>query len=344
MKKVCSISEIISQYDIDIEFIISEWMMGKFCIFTHFDGELCTMRHALDYERKSKDFIFHDAKFHLNCKTDIFQGINSPLQKQLSFIPEQPLDDHFRSEYKVDWTGPFFKGYDEIMYEGRAYGYWYLKPTKTTHFGRGYYLLSDSKNFDELKNKAGAVFVSAFKNDKYSYLIFDTPVKIGVGNMFLESDIVSSIIDSHKKLGGENVNNIDSIGFIKKEKIIKDEVYFPPNSRYVIYMLINEIFSRNGVVVYYKLTVLFKSNGISINQTTVKEWSEKRPKERSKPFRDSSRNNEIISVLLSTYLKEKKITGSNNVIASHLTLIANSAPYHFDIEFTPKEVSVWLNH
>lgn len=104
MKKFFPISEIVSQYGIDIEFIISEWIKGKFCIFVSFDGELCTMRHALDYERKDKDF-----KFHLNLKTDPFQNVENPLHEYLSFIPEQPLDDHFRTEYKADWSGPFFK-------------------------------------------------------------------------------------------------------------------------------------------------------------------------------------------------------------------------------------------
>lgn len=339
MKKFFPISEIVSQYDIDVEFIISEWVMGKFCIFVRFNGESCTMRHALDYERKDKDF-----KSYLNLKIDPFQNVENPLHEYLSFIPEQPLDDHFISEYKADWSGPFFQGYDEITYNGRAYGYWYLKPTKTTHFGRDYYLLSDHKNYDELKNKAGAVFVSAFKKYEYNYLIFYSPIKIGMGNMFVESDIVSAIIDAYKELGDGNVNNIGFLDFIKKEKIIKDEIYFPPNSRFIIYMLINEVFSRNGAVVYYKLTILFKNNGMSINQTTIKDWSEERPKERDKPFRDSPRNNKIISILLSTYLKEKGIIGDDNVIANHLTLVAKSAPYHFDIEFTPKEVSIWLNH
>jgi hypothetical protein len=108
-KKFCSISEIVSQYDIDIEFIISEWMMGKFFIFTHFDGELCTMRHALDYERKDKKF-----QSHLNHKTDPFQSKEYSIHEYLLFSPKQPLDDHFRSEYKADWSGSFIKPIDNL--------------------------------------------------------------------------------------------------------------------------------------------------------------------------------------------------------------------------------------
>ncbi|AYH06854.1 hypothetical protein C5E25_16585 [Pectobacterium parmentieri] len=337
MKKFCSISEIISQYDIDIEFIISEWMMGKFCIFTRFDGELCTMRHALDYERKSKNYTYHDFKFHLNCKTDIFQSVSSPLQKYLLFIPEQPLDDHFKSEHVLDWNSPFFKGYDEVMYEGRAYGYWYLKPTKTTHFGRDYYILSDEKNYNDLKSKSGTMFVSAFEKFSYNYLVFHDSIRIDASGLFVEKEIVGFIVGLYK-----SSNNIECMDDGLRDSLVEKGVSSPPTNKIAIYVLVAEIFSRNGDFIHNKISVFFDDRGISINQTTIKGWLDNRPEERSKPFRDSPRNNKIINLLLREYFEGKESMKNHQAIADKLTSIANAPPYNFNIRFTSGIVSKWL--
>ncbi|MBI0471291.1 hypothetical protein [Pectobacterium parmentieri] len=333
MKKFFPISEIVSQYGIDIEFIISEWIKGKFCIFVSFDGELCTMRHALDYERKDKDF-----KFHLNLKTDPFQNVENPLHEYLSFIPEQPLDDHFRTEYKADWSGPFFKGYDEITYNGRAYGYWYLKPTKTTHFGRDHYILSDQKNYNDLKSKSGVMFVSAFKDFSYNDLVFHKPIKISVDNLFIEKEMFGFVVELYNlSSNDECVVNVDLL----EKTLIEDGAYFPPTSKIAIYVLINEVLSRDGRVVPSKVSDFFSNRNMSINQTTVKGWLE-RPEERNKPFRDSARNNKIINLLLREYCEGKEGMKNPHEIANKLTSLANVNPYNFNIKFTSDVVSKWL--
>ncbi|MEI7369374.1 hypothetical protein WCT94_17235 [Pectobacterium sp. 1950-15] len=332
MKKFCAISEIISQYDIDIEFIISEWMMEKFCIFTRFDGELCTMRHALDYERENKNF-----KSYLNHKTDPFQSKEYSIHEYLLFSPEQPLDDHFRSEYKADWSGPFFKGYDEIMYDGRAYGYWYLKPTKTTHFGRDYYILSDEKNYNDLKNKSGAMFVSALKKNPYNYLVFHDSIKIDASDLFVEKEMVGFIVGLYK-----SSNNIECMDNGLRDSLVEKGVSSPPTNKIAIYVLVAEIFSRNGGIIPNKISVFFDDRGISINQTTIKGWLDNRPEERSKPFRDSPRNNKIINLLLREYFEGKDGMKNHQAIADKLTSIANAPPYNFNIKFTSEVVSKWL--
>lgn len=254
MKKFCAISEIISQYDIDIEFIISEWMMEKFCIFTRFDGELCTMRHALDYERENKNF-----KSYLNHKTDPFQSKEYSIHEYLLFSPEQPLDDHFRSEYKADWSGPFFKGYDEIMYEGRAYGYWYLKPTKTTNFGRDYYILSDEKNYNDLKNKSGAMFVSALKKNPYNYLVFHDSIKIDASDLFVEKEMVGFIVGLYK-----SSSNIECMDNGLRDFLVEKGVSSPPTNKIAIYVLVAEIFSRNGGIIPNKISVFLMIEGFRL--------------------------------------------------------------------------------
>ncbi|QBX82571.1 hypothetical protein [Citrobacter tructae] len=275
MKSFYSLSEVVDRIDLDIDFFISQWMIGKLYLFIHFDGEQCTLRHC----RENND----DFKYNVINGADLFQHENSPLHEYLGFIPEKNLENHFKCKFYHEWSIRFFKGYNEYRYNGMAYGYWHIRPTKTTHFNRTQYLLSDKENYDNLKNKSGVVFASPFYNADYDYLIFNTPVTIKIKNLYIERETVDLLFNEViSESVVEDAGSVNSHG----EDENKISFYYPPNSRFALYILINECFAKNGTITPSKVAWFFKEKGISINQSTVKGWLDNPPAERNIKFRE----------------------------------------------------------
>lgn len=332
MKFFYSLSEVVDKFGLDIEFIISEWIKGKFYIFIHFDGEPCTLRHC----RENKD----DFEYDVRNGMDLFQHESNPLHEYLSFTPEQNLEKHFQWKFKHEWSIRFFKGYNEYRYDGMAYGYWHIKPTKTTHFSREQYVLSDKEKYNDLKNKAGVVFVSPFHNADYDYLVFRKSLTSEIKNLYIEREAIESFYND--LISEPTIKNVDgSINFSEEyEDVIVS--YYPPNSRFALYILINEIFSRNGKVPPGKVAWFFQKKGIPINPSTVKVWMDNPPVERNVQFREKTRDSEMIYILLHEHFKDKKFLRNPSAVTEVLTEIAQSNTYNFDVNFTCEDVCKWL--
>ena len=331
MKIFYSLSEVVDKFGLDIEFIISQWLMEKLYIFINFDGEPCTLRYC----RESND----NFKYDVGNGVDIFQHKDSPFHEYLMFIPGKNLEEHFKCNFKHDWSAHFFKGYNEYRYDGMAYGYWHIRPTKTTHFNRVQYVLSDKEKYDNLKNKSGVVFVSPFYKADYDYLIFSTPLTIRIENLYLEKGTIEIFLN---ELMLETIT--DGAGSVhhnaKNKKIIPS--YYPPNTRFALYILINECFSKYGEIIPSKVSWFFQNKGISINQSTIKGWLDNPPAERDVKFREQPRDNELLYILLHDFFKDKKFLRDPSAVAKTLTEKAQSSPYNFKVIFSFSDLCNWL--
>ncbi|EMX5161625.1 hypothetical protein AAHD26_001099, partial [Citrobacter freundii] len=163
---------------------------------------------------------------------------------------------------------------------------------------------------------------------------------IGNKNLYIEREAIESFYND--LISESTIKNVDgSINFPEEyEDVIVS--YYPPNSRFALYILINEIFSRNGKVPPGKVAWFFQKKGIPINPSTVKVWMDNPPVERNVQFREKTRDSEMIYILLREHFKDKKFLRNPSAVTEVLTEIAQSNTYNFDVNFTCEDVCNWL--
>lgn len=300
-----SVADFSKKFNVRLEDIISTWLDDKISLYAKLRSEYCRIIRYTNKKEHRYD------TFDISVGRDFYQHETSPQSKVRKFIPcgqSEIIED-------CNFNGSSFYKY---IYNGYASGFWRLSPTSITHLAMDNFNLKNaSESWVEIP---GEVIVSG-RDDK-DYLRFNKDIYISFEQLYItESGI-----------------NILRMHFFSNEEN-KIEKYDPPHNRVAMVLLINELFSVSGHVTYSNVCTILASNGINVEQTTIKQVLEETSEKRDKPYKTQPRHSRIASCLITLYCKEKNISKSPSNAAQILNELSRSSPREWRIVFTTEIVS-----
>ncbi|HBQ2124587.1 TPA: hypothetical protein L7O51_001921 [Klebsiella pneumoniae] len=300
-----SVSLFAKKHLIQVEEIISLWLIGRINIYANLRSEYCKINRYLHKKENRYD------KSDIGYGKDFYQHQNSPQCNVRKFIPCKKSEVR---EYLNFEGASVFK----YCYHGYASGYWRLQRTKITHLVTGDYNLKNAD--DGWVSITGEVDV--FGRDNKDYLLFNRDVFIGFERLYI------SLSDCNLLVNILNLND---------DKKLKG--FEPPHNRVAIVLLINSLFNIDGQVTYSNVSTLLSSNGIKIEQTTIKKILEETSEKRDKPYRSHSKHSKIASCLITIYCQEKNMTTTPAKVAQILNDLARTSSKEWSVTFTAEIVN-----
>jgi len=299
------VDEFSKKFNVRLEGIISSWLDNKISLYVNLRSEYCRIiRYANKKEHR------YDT-FDISVGRDFYQHETSPQSKVRKFIPCG------QSEIKEDcnFSGSSFYKY---IYNGYASGFWRLIPTSTTHFA------TDNFNLKNASESWGGIpgEVRVFGRNDKDYLSFNKDAYFSFVQLYIS--------DSGCEVFIENFSSNE------KNKI---EEYDPPHNRVAMVLLIHELFSVSGHVTYSNVCTILASNGINVEQTTIKQFLEETLEKRDKPYKSQPQHSRIASCLISLYCKGKNIRKTPSNVAQILNDLTKSSPRAWSIVFTTEIAS-----
>ncbi len=307
--------------------IIQQWIDGKLPLYVHLDGRhsVCTFRRCISIDEHK--YAISDIMYG----RDLYQYPDSPEGKLRLFVPETPLDSHLKVTPEFRYGGMVY----EYKYRGKAYGYWHVKPSNSTKFCRGDFLISDVGLKDLKPDSLGDITIHA--QQERDYLIFSEPTYINRKSLFVDEADVVNLVQVPEVSKGLLIRNA------KSENL--GTLYKVPSELVALYILMQECsVDKSDVmrpsIVAKPLSSLF---GVNFHIDTVKGYGIRPELEREKTYRVNAKQRMAISYLLIELCNKKGINRSPSSLCDELNSLSQSERYSLSFSFSESEIEKWLD-
>lgn len=268
-----SITDFCERENISITEIISDWLSFTRKLFVKLDAVSCCLKRPFEGDGNSEIES-------ITSGSDEYQSVFGSTANRV-FIPLNPQECEI--EKNKNPNGIFLS---YISYQGLAYGFWEVKPTKITRFANEGYHVANGISREMIINHPGAVIINGNENNHVlffndSFVIFKENFFVGPNDeAVLNESLFTQDMDevSHRNIlpvavGAEN--NTDQN--MKAKKIVKERV--SKAERYAIFIMLNKYYkSNNGKLESNAIANMLNSDakdifpGQEFSPETIRRW------------------------------------------------------------------------
>ncbi|ENG6272973.1 hypothetical protein WFQ12_04300 [Yersinia enterocolitica] len=166
-----SITDLCEREDISITEIISDWLSFSRKLFVKLDAVPCCLQRPLEGDGDSEIE-------NITSGSDEYQSVFGSTAYRV-FIPLNPQECEIEKNKNPNEIVSSY-----ISYQGLAYGFWEVKPTKITRFANEGYHVANGTSRNAIINNPGAVVINGNVSDhilffNHSFVIFKEDFFVG---------------------------------------------------------------------------------------------------------------------------------------------------------------------
>lgn len=271
-----SITDLCERENISITEIISDWLSFSRKLFVKLDAVPCCLQRPLEGDGDSEIE-------NITSGSDEYQSIFGSTVYRV-FIPLNPQECEIEKNKNPNEIVSSY-----ISYQGLAYGFWEVRPTKITRFANEGYHVANGISRNAIINNPGAVIVNGNASDHI--LFFNNSFVIFKEDFFVGSEFepvldeslftkgtdevfpqnIKPIVAGAESNVGQNVN-AEEIVKVVKERVSKAE------RDAILVMLSKHYKSKNGKLEAVTIAAMLNSDakdilpGREFSPETIRRW------------------------------------------------------------------------
>ena len=193
-----SITDLCERENISIAGVINDWLSFSRKLFVKLDAVPCCLKKAFEGDGNSEIES-------ITSGNDEYQSVFGSTAYRV-FIPLNPQECEIEKNKKQNEIVSSY-----ISYQGLAYGFWEVKPTKITRFANEGYHVANGTSRNAIINNSGAVIINGNVSDHI--LFFNHSFVIFKEDFFVGPDIEAVLDESLLTEGTDEVSpqNIKSV-------------------------------------------------------------------------------------------------------------------------------------
>lgn len=271
-----SITDICERENISITKVISDWLNFSRKLFVKLDAVPCCLKRTFEGDDNSEIE-------NITSGSDEYQSVFGSTAYRV-FIPLNPQECEIE---KNKDQNEIVSSY--ISYQGLAYGFWEVKPTKITRFANEGYHIANGTSRNAIINTPGAVIINGNVSDhilffNHSFVIFKEDFFVGPDieavldeSLFTEGTVeispqnIKSVVPGAESNVDQNVNAKEIVKGAK-ERVSKAE-------RDAIFIMLSKYYkSKNGKLEAAPIANMLNSDakdilpGREFSPETIRRW------------------------------------------------------------------------
>lgn len=316
----------------DPEFIIDEWLQQRIPLYIKLDSLSCGIVRYISAD----SFLLKYEMEKIKNGMDYYQHELMPEFKVRQFHPIK----NAKIDAKVINNE---LGLSRFSYNGYAYGYWRVKPTKTTHFSRGKFILPDLNLMLSGKDILESITIHG-RNDSDYLILLNNGLRVKV-ELYIESGFLEVLKNNLLVDNGDTSSKFRLENDLCDVKEKEGQTSVVEAYKVALYIFIHEWLQaeKYGKLIINKLVSRFKDEyKLNISHATIKRWADKSKINSS--HRTISNQKKALSILINEVCEMKKIKKEYKAVATMLNEVVQSGKYNFNykVVFSDLEVKKWL--